>query len=144
MSPSIKHAETSFEIEGARALRLNVFVEEQGISRDIELDSLDDTAYHAIALQDGAVVGTGRLVIETPTHGRIGRMAIDRQLRRRGIGRDILAFLEEKARSSGIQFITLHSQSYIKSFYFQQGYQEEGCPFVEAGISHVQMTKALL
>jgi len=139
----MKRAESAWEADGARALRLQVFVEEQGIPREMELDALDGAALHAIALQDGEVVGTGRLVMETPTHGVIGRMAVAWPLRRRGIGASILAFLEEEARSRGAQRITLHAQGYVKEFYVRHGYREEGEPFLEVGILHVQMLKDL-
>jgi len=139
----MKRAESAREVEGAYALRLQVFVEEQGIPREMELDALDAAAFHAVAIQDGEVVGTGRLVMETPTHGVIGRMAVARLSRRRGIGASILAFLEEEARSRGAQRITLHAQGYVKEFYARHGYREEGEPFLEVGIQHVQMFKDL-
>ena len=79
MALVIKRAELAQELEGAHALRLQVFAQEQGIPRELDLDGLD-AALHAVALQDRVVIETGRLVMEPPTHGIIGRMAVARPL----------------------------------------------------------------
>lgn len=139
----IKRAESLREMEGARTLRLQVFVEEQGVPRELELDALDAVAHHVVALQEGVVVGTGRLILDTPGHGVIGRMAVAGALRRQGIGGRLLSFLETQARAMGVLGITLHAQHYVREFYARHGYVEEGEPFMEAGILHVQMSKAL-
>lgn len=144
MDIQIKRAETAQELKGARSLRFKVFVEEQGVPRELEIDALDATAVHAIALRDGSVVGTGRLVIDASANGAIiGRMAVTPTQRRRGVGSGILVFLEAEARSRGVGRITLHAQSYVKEFYARHGYQEEGEPFLEVGIPHIQMSKDL-
>lgn len=139
----VKRAESAQELDGARALRLQVFVQEQGVPRELELDDLDAVALHAVAVRDGVVMGTGRLILNTSSYGIIGRMAVTQPLRRQGIGGRILSFLEEQARVQGVRRITLHAQSYVKEFYAHHGYQEEGKPFMEAGIFHVQMFKEL-
>ena len=142
-SLSIRPVESAREMEAAHALRRQVFVEEQGVPMDLEVDDRDATAFHAIATRDGVVVATGRLLTDTPVQGLIGRMAVAGALRRQGIGGSILAFLEDEARSRGMTHVTLHAQSYVKEFYAGRGYQEEGAPFMEAGIQHVLMRKAL-
>ena len=114
---TVKRAESPEEIEGARSLRLQVFVEEQGVPRDIEIDELDATALHAVSLRDGIVVGTGRLILDSATQARIGRMAVSQPLRHQGTGSAILSFLEDEARTQGIQRVSLHAQSYVKEFY---------------------------
>ena len=139
----IKGVESDLEMEGARDLRNRVFVGEQAVPPELEMDEFDLTAFHAVALQDGTVVATGRLIMDTPADARIGRMAVEQDLRRRGIGAKVLAFLEDQARSQGVTRVTLHAQSYVKQFYADHGYQEEGGPFMEAGILHVQMFKTL-
>ena len=141
MSLLVKRLETPEETEAVRALRTRVFVDEQGVPPELEVDELDDTAIHAVAFQDGAVVGTGRLILDTPTEARIGRMAVDASLRRGGIGGAVLDFLEDEARSEGIKLISLHAQHYVRQFYANRGYQERGDTFMEAGILHVEMVK---
>jgi predicted GNAT family N-acyltransferase len=124
-------------------LRLRVFVQEQGVPREVELDNLDAAAFHAVALGQGAIVGTGRLLLDSPTEARIGRMAVEQPLRRQGIGGQVLAFLEAEARSRGVRRITLHAQTYVTAFYAARGYRQAGQPFLEANIPHVTMTKDL-
>ena len=75
------------------------------------------------------------------TGGHIGRMSVLAGLRRHGIGGQILSFLERTARDMGIHQIILHAQVYVKSFYINHGYQEEGSVFIEAGIDHIEMRK---
>ena len=63
--------------------------------------------------------------------------------RKRGVGGRILVFLEEEARSLGMERCVLHAQVYIKGFYAARGYQEYGEPFLEVDIPHVEMHKEL-
>ncbi|MBI4328995.1 MAG: exonuclease subunit SbcD [Chloroflexi bacterium] len=130
------------ERKGAFALRQKVFVEEQGISPKEEWDGRDEEAVLVVAFLEGRVVGTGRLLMEGG-QARIGRMAVEAELRRRGIGAKVLALLEEEARQRGLRRAVLHAQTYVKDFYAARGYKEEGETFLEAGIEHVAMTKDL-
>ncbi len=131
------------DVAGLRALRLAVFVDEQGVPVDEELDSDDDVAVHAVAVQGGVVVGTGRLVLASALEARVGRMAVSATVRRQGVGGALLRFLEAEARSRGVERIVLHAQSYVRSFYDKHGYVAEGGPFTEAGIEHISMAKTL-
>jgi len=137
----VKAVQSPAELEQAKALRIRVFVEEQGVPRDIELDEADATAFHAVALQGNVVVGTGRLLVDSPTEARIGRMAVEQLQRRHGVGGQVLVFLEQEARRRGVRRVTLHAQAYVKTFYAGHGYREQGPPFMEAGILHVEMVK---
>lgn len=146
---TIKLAETMAEHTGAVLLRMQVFVIEQGVPAAIEVDDQDgaaDTAY-AVALYQGQVIGTGRLVLEEDDAGeplgRIGRMAVAAEWRRRGLGGHILQWLEQEARDWGLQRCMLHAQEYVKSFYARHGYQEQGEVFLEADIPHIAMTREL-
>ena len=128
---------------GLRALRFAVFVDEQGVPADEELDSDDDVAVHAVAVRGGVVVGTGRLVLASPLEARVGRMAVRATVRRQGVGGALLRFLEAEARSRGVERIVLHAQAYVRGFYDKHGYVAEGGPFTEAGIEHISMAKTL-
>ena len=139
----VRRAMTPEELDGAFALRLEVFVREQGVPEELELDALDDAAIHAVALHGTEVVGTGRLVPSPDGEAQIGRMAVRAVFRRRGIGDRVLRLLEEEAKGLGVQRVLLHAQSYVKEFYRGRGYLEEGAPFSEAGIEHVLMRKPL-
>ena len=143
---TVKRVETPAELEGAFALRIRVFVGEQGVPAEIELDEADtaNDTVHAVAVQDGVVVGTGRLLADVDGRGpHIGRMAVEQERRRDGIGGRVLQFLEDQGRGLGYQQITLHAQEYVKSFYARHGYREVGESFMEAGIPHREMVKDL-
>ena len=100
---TVKLVETPAELEGAFSLRMRVFVGEQGVPADIELDEADtdpDTV-QAVALLDGVVIGTGRLLPDVDGKGpHIGRMAVERERRRDGVGGRVLAFLEDQGRAA--------------------------------------------
>ena len=137
---TVKLVETENDMEAAVGIRFRVFVDEQAVPPEIELDEYDAVATHAIALLDGAAVGTGRVIIEDGS-ARIGRMAVDQSHRRAGVGGLLLRFLEDEAREQGAAEFVLHAQEYVKAFYAGHGYEEHGETFMEAGILHVEMRK---
>ena len=137
----VKMADTEEERQGAVAVRMRVFVEEQQIPAEEELDDADATALHAVAVDNGRVVGTGRLIDLGDGTGQIGRMAVDREYRRQGTGGRILLFLEDQGRARGMQGFVLHAQEYVKSFYAGHGYVEHGDIFLEVDIPHIEMRK---
>ncbi len=140
---TVKLVDNEAELEAAIAVRFRVFVDEQSISPEEELDEADATATHAIAISQGKVVGTGRLVWGEDGNALIGRMAVDAQWRRKGVGGEILKFLEDSARKQGLTRAALHAQEYVKSFYAAHGYQQHGDTFLEVDIPHVEMRKDL-
>ena len=139
---TVKLTETEEELEAAIGVRFRVFVAEQTVPAEEELDEQDAAATHAIAVCQGRVIGTGRVFY--PDDGaRIGRMAVDLEWRRLGVGDRLLRFLEEEARAQGSGACVLHAQEYVKAFYAAHGYTERGEVFLEAGIRHVEMRKEL-
>ncbi len=140
---TVKFVETEAELEGAVNVRMRVFVVEQQIPPEEEMDDADATATHAIALNGRQIIGTGRLLYLDDGGAQIGRMAVDRQFRRQGVGGRILAFLEEEARAQGVSGCLLHAQEYVKAFYAGCGYVEHGELFQEADIPHIEMRKEL-
>ena len=137
---TVKLVESEADMEAAVGIRFRVFVDEQSVPPEIELDEYDVVATHALALQDGVAIATGRAIVEDGS-ARIGRMAVDRQHRRSGVGGLVLQFLEDEAREQGAGEFVLHAQDYVKSFYARHGYEEHGDTFMEAGILHVEMRK---
>jgi predicted GNAT family N-acyltransferase len=123
----------------ASAIRLAVFVEEQGVPREIEMDEIDAQCVHALAFEDGTAVGTGRLLPD----GHIGRMAILKPWRGRGIGSAILHSLIEAARRRGDREVMLSAQVHAVDFYRAHGFAPEGEVYEEAGIAHQAMIRAL-
>lgn len=129
--------------EAAR-LREAVFVAEQRIAPDIERDALDADAVHVlIANRLGMPIATGRLLVQAPGVGRIGRMAVDRLLRGGGWGLQTLRALEDAARARGDRQMLLHAQVQARGFYEEAGYQVQGEPWQEAGIAHLAMLRSL-
>jgi predicted GNAT family N-acyltransferase len=125
--------------EHAAPIRFTVFVEEQGVPRDIELDELDKECVHAVVFQDGKAVATGRLLPD----GHIGRMAVLKEWRGRGIGGLILKRLMDKARERGDREVVLSAQVHAAPFYRRHGFKEEGGQYMEAGILHQNMRRRL-
>jgi predicted GNAT family N-acyltransferase len=126
----------------AYAVRHEVFVGEQGVPADIERDDLDDTADHAIGLLDGVPVAAGRL-LQRADVAVIGRMAVRRTARGKGVGAALLRHLEEVAQRRGCRVVELHAQLSAREFYQRAGYVGRGDVYTEAGIEHVDMTKRL-
>ena len=122
----------------ASRIRSEVFVHEQNVPPELELDPLDIQCVHAIAYAaDGRAVGTGRLLPD----GHIGRMAVRRPWRGRGVGSLLLAALMAEARRRGDREVVLASQSHAQDFYARHGFEPEGETFMEAGIPHVLMRR---
>jgi YbgC/YbaW family acyl-CoA thioester hydrolase len=128
----------------ARLLRQQVFVEEQGIAAELAVDTADDGALHALALNRyGMALGTGRLLPTQNGRGQIGRMATLQALRGAGVGRALLDHLVAAAQARGDQAVFLHAQASAIGFYLRAGFRPEGPVFEEAGIPHQAMLREL-
>lgn len=124
------------------ALRTVVFVEEQGVPLAEEIDGLDDRATHLIAVDNGAVVATCRLLPDGTTI-KLGRMVVAKDRRREGIASEMLRVADHEAAQLGGEKITLAAQTYATELYQQAGYVAYGEPFPDAGIEHIWMSKQL-
>jgi YbgC/YbaW family acyl-CoA thioester hydrolase len=128
----------------AAQVRTEVFVQEQGISREDEWDAADTTAIHAVVSNRMKTpLATARLLIARPGVGKIGRMATKRVLRGSGIGRQVLDVLCAKAKARGDHEVMLHAQQSAVTFYAKSGFVVRGEPFDEVGIAHLEMFKPL-
>ena len=123
----------------ASRIRLEVFVEEQRVPPEIEMDANDAVSVHALAYDDGKAVGTGRLLPD----GHIGRMAVLREHRARGVGGAILVRLIAEARRRGMREVALSAQTHALAFYRKHGFAPFGGVFMEAGIPHQEMRLGL-
>src|SRR4051812_45346706 len=119
----------------AQRIRLTVFVDEQRVPPELEMDEHDATSLHALAFSDGKAVGTGRLLLD----GHIGRMAVLKEWRGRGVGQALLRALIDAARRRGDREVALHSQVHALGFYGAEGFKAEGSVYDEAGIPHQVM-----
>lgn len=124
----------------AERLRMEVFVKEQGVPAEIEMDEFDPVCRHVVAVNGlGHAVGTGRLITDAPGVARIGRMAVAREMRGSRVGRQVLDALMAAARERGDKEAVLHAQVHAKNFYARAGFVPEGQVYDEAGIDHITM-----
>lgn len=136
----VEPASWEVDMDDLRAVREQVFVIEQAVPREDEIDEHDPKSRHVVARDgDGRAIGTGRL---TPAHA-IGRVAVLAGWRGRGVGQAIVRVLLEQARALGYPSVELHSQAHAIPFYAALGFHAEGEPFVECGIPHRTMRIAL-
>lgn len=117
------------------ALRREVFVVEQSVPEAIEVDGLDGHCIHVLAWLGGQPVGTGRMQAD----GHIGRIAVRKAFRGRGVGTAIMRGLIDEARRQGLASVYLGSQTHAQAFYEGLGFVAYGQRFVEAGIPHIMM-----
>ncbi|MFJ4658696.1 GNAT family N-acetyltransferase [Nocardia sp. NPDC088792] len=130
------------ELAEAYAIRLRVFVDEQGVPEDIEIDELDETADHFLARLDGKPVGAGRLIVQDGV-GVLGRLAVLSETRGTGLGVALVRAIEDRVRDRGLSGIELHAQTQATGFYEKLGYQAYGDIEMDAGIPHIWMRRDL-
>ncbi len=129
-------------IDKAFYIRKVVFVEEQGVPLQEEIDKHDEQAIHILVFDGGVPVGTGR-VFKDGEQWYIGRVAVLRESRGKGVGRLIMEKLIARARERGAKSVFVHSQMSAMDFYRKLGFAEQGQEFMDAGIPHKEMYRAL-
>jgi predicted GNAT family N-acyltransferase len=141
---TVRWAAGAADLRAAIAVREEVFCREQGVPKEEELDGLDDRALHLVALNshDGRVIGTLRLLI-AGTEAKIGRVAVYREWRRRGIASRMLQTALAGARERGCLSARLAAQLQATRLYEEAGFRVQSEPFESAGISHVWMGREL-
>jgi predicted GNAT family N-acyltransferase len=122
-----------------RNIRHRVFSVEQGIDREADFDGRDGEAVHALIQISGEYVATGRMLMD----GHIGRLAVLKSWRGKGLGRMIVEALTAEAGNRGIARVFLGAQKQAEGFYQKIGFRQFGEPFMEVGIEHVHMEKIL-
>lgn len=130
-------------ISDAREVRRQVFQTEQGIDEMLDLDGHDEEADHLVAYNDSKSVGTLRIRYPRDKIAKLERLAVLKDFRGTGIGRQLLDFALEHLRKKGIEEIYLNSQEHAKGFYEKAGFVQKGQAFEEAGIPHMKMHKKL-
>lgn len=155
---TVRPVESESELADALAVRRAVFVDEQGVPEELELDEYDtvDAATHVVAYDEDAEGGTGdetdtdaravgaaRLRPDDGGHKRakVERVAVLRSRRGERIGARLMDTVEASAREQGFETLVLHAQTPVEGFYAKRGYARVGGVFEEAGIPHVEMVK---
>ena len=136
------------ELAESLALRREVFVEEQGVPPELEMDALDGDprrtagVVHLLGRLEGSAVCTGRLDVEGG-RAHITRVAVRREHRGRGLGARLMEALHGEARERGIGRVGLNAQLHALGFYERLGYRAHGPVFLDAGIEHRAMSVSL-
>jgi predicted GNAT family N-acyltransferase len=162
MRVRVKHVSSKNEMAKAFAIRMRVFVKEQGVPEEIELDRDDRRAIHFLAFAGPQAVGTARVVWNRGS-AKIGRMAVLKSYRGRGVGKKLLkraiataqkteirekrsevgrqksGSKNKKPLHRGARTIYLHAQVPVIGFYESMGFSCVGRIFDEAGIPHQKM-----
>ncbi len=142
MSVEVRRAEGRAELDALLDLRHRVFCVEQGVPKREEIDGRDGDAIHLVAVRDGRVLGTCRLLLVDRTV-QLSRLAVEPDARRAGIATALLLEADREADAARAKRIVLHAQTYARELYAADGYEERGRTFVEAGIEHIAMEKRL-
>lgn len=143
----IRRVESDAEMQHALTVRRSVFIDEQRVPEEEEIDEYDlpdalgRTAVHVVGWLDGQPIATARLLINVPRGElpHIGRVAVLKEYRGRGFGRDIMEVLQEEALRRGFDGVTLAAQLHAVPFYEHLGYRAHGPIFLDAGIRHREM-----
>ena len=138
----VREARGAAERQALLALRHEVFVEEQGVPRELEIDEHDESALQLVAFEEGRLIGTCR-VLEDGDQAKFGRLVVARSARGRGIGAALLGEAERRARALGCERMVLAAQTSAVGLYERAGYTARGDVFLDAGIEHMTMEKAL-
>lgn len=125
-----------------RALRRQVFIQEQNVSEAEEWDGLDATALHLLAWDGARPVGTARLLIAGDS-AKIGRVCVLSDMRGRGIGAQVMRAAIEVLRERGLRRAKLASQTHALAFYEKLGFVAYGPEYPDAGIPHRDMVLEL-
>ena len=124
-------------------IRTAVFVEEQGFQE--EFDSIDHKAIHFIGYQDGNPIATCRIFADSEDESTyiLGRFAVLKAYRGKGIGRNLMRAVELYAKKMGLTHIRLHAQCRVEPFYQKLGFESYGEIELEEDCPHVWMKKRI-
>lgn len=129
-------------MDEAYRIRMEVFVEEQGVSPDVEIDEHEAESTHVLVYWDGQAAGTGR-VRKVGEYAKMERVCVRAAFRKYGVGKAVMNALEEAAREQGLAKAKLHGQTHAEPFYKKIGYETVSDVFMEEDIPHVMMVKTL-
>jgi predicted GNAT family N-acyltransferase len=139
----LRRVDSEEEMADALAVRREVFIEEQGVPADLEIDGKDEEAIHFVAYDAGDAVGAARIRAYDDETAKVERVAVVESERETGLGRAIMDVVEDTARAEGYEEVLLHAQAPVIGFYERLGYEITSEEFEEAGIPHREMQKSL-
>ena len=130
----VKYADFKDQIMNIRKV---VFIEEQNVPEELEIDGVDPESIHVLAYDGDEAVATGRMLLD----GHIGRIAVIKEYRSPGIGVLIVNKLLDIAKNLNLDEVYLSSQYHARDFYQKLGFIAEGEIYLDAGIEHITMKK---
>lgn len=134
---------TDEELNAAYHVRKSVFVDEQHVPIEEEIDHFEKKSIHFIGRNGNQVVGASRLRFEED-YGKLERICVLKPYRGKSYGKLLIQHMEDEIKNHGYSKAKLHAQTNAKQFYERFGYQIISDEFMDAGIPHVAMTKELI
>ncbi|MFS0574470.1 GNAT family N-acetyltransferase [Sporosarcina sp. 179-K 3D1 HS] len=141
---TVKFAASPIEQEDAFAVRRKVFVEEQGVPLNLELDEHDESASHFVVYEGMTAIGAGRIREIGDSIGKVERVCVLAEHRGKRLGKLVMEALEQHAAVTGMKKIILNAQSYAIPFYEKLGYIITSPEFMDADIPHRAMEKPIV
>jgi predicted GNAT family N-acyltransferase len=139
----VRRIRDAAELAAALHVRDVVFIQEQGVSHEGDVDGRDEEAIQLVATdEDGRVIGTCRVLIEDD-HAKFGRLAVLPEHRGHGLGARLLAEAEREVRAAGATRMQLDAQTDALTLYERAGYAAYGDVFLDEGIDHLRMRREL-
>ncbi|GIO25786.1 GNAT family N-acetyltransferase [Ornithinibacillus bavariensis] len=139
----IKITQNAKEKEHAFRIRTLVFVEEQKVPVEEEIDEYDKTAIHFVGYEDNKPIAASRLRF-VEEYGKLERICVLNEFRGKSYGKEIIAAMEQIIKENGYKRAKLNAQTHAEGFYQKLGYKTVSDKFLDAGIPHVTMIKESL
>lgn len=130
----------SDDLSEVHHIREQVFVKEQGVPYDVEIDGTDKYAQSVLILEDDVPVATGRIILVDDNY-KLGRISVLKEHRKKGLGKIVVDELTSRAKFMGADKVYIHAQKQVSPFYEKLGFTSHGNEFKEAGIIHTSMEK---
>ncbi|MCT2535681.1 GNAT family N-acetyltransferase [Aquibacillus koreensis] len=134
--------ETDEQQKDAFAVRREVFVEEQNVPPEIEIDELENEAIHFVGYDKEKAIAAGRLRL-VDDYGKLERVCVLKPYRGLSFGKQIISEMERVIKEKGYPKAKLNAQTHAEAFYLSLGYKTISDEFMDAGIPHVTMIKLL-
>lgn len=138
MATIYRQAVTKEELKSAFSVRHAVFTIEQKIAPEAVRDDKDKDAVHLIAVKDGKTVGTLRVFLEGD-EAIIGRMAVLKEEREKGVGTNLMKLAIKKSKEMGAKYAVAGAQVRACAFYEKMGFEKTKYRYIEVGIEHIRM-----
>ncbi|WP_193063227.1 GNAT family N-acetyltransferase [Oceanobacillus oncorhynchi] len=139
----VKTARTPEELQDVYHIRNEVFIDEQNVPPEEEIDEFDKTATHFIAYDEETPVAAARLRFTEDGYGKLERICVLKSQRGKSIGKKIMQKMEQEIIQQDFHKAKLNAQTHAQNFYQKLGYEVTSGEFMDAGIPHVTMIKKL-